>query len=575
MKVLKVVAINCCFILNACTVFQVEEKSKAPVELPKVEKKAQAVDSKTAISPKVMFLLLTAELAGQRGQYGLALDGYLRAAAIANDLEVVKRASSIAVFLQDEKRLEEAVNYWLAIDENSLEARHLKAIAAIQAGKKTVAIEQINFILAKASNDFDVRMQVIIKSLRKPKAIKFAYEVFSELSKAHVDNESFYFAMAYIDYQGKRYKDAQANLTKTLAIKENWVKALLLQGQVYISQNKLALATESLKKAVVKTNNVKISEQISQLLINQKRFEEALDVLRRLQEKDPKNNAIKIQTALVLLQIDEVDKEAELLLLELIEAPAYKNQSSYYLGRMAASQKGAQSAINWFNAVGKGKYQYEAKVSVVLLLMKESDLTAALAKVREIKHENPKKINELALIESEVLSRNKEYQQAFDVLSNALLKDAENADILYARALMAEKMGNMKVLEEDLKYILEKRPNDATALNALGYTLVDKTNRYQEAKLYIERALAIKPNEAVFIDSYGWLFYKMGQYEIAKKHLEKAYSMVPQAEIAGHLVEVLVALGKGDDAKKLLQDALEKNQKDKYLLELKKQLLNE
>lgn len=567
--------INCCFLLAACADFKLIEQSEAPVAVKEVEEKSQAVESKTAINPKVMFLLLTSELAGQRGEYRLALDGYLRAAAITNDLEVVKRASSIAVFLQDEKKLEEAVAYWLMIDANDLEARQLKAIAAIQAGKNSIAIEQINFVLANAPNDFNLRMQVIMKSLRKPKAVQVAYDVFSELSLQHPANESFYFVRAYVDYQAKRFSQAQKNIDQALAIKEDWVKALLLQGQIFISQNKLALATESLQQAVAKKENTKISEQIVQLLINQTRFEEALKILKDLQEKAPSDNAIKMRISLVLLQINKVHEDAEVLLLELVESPAYKNQASYYLGRIAASKRQNQTAINWFNSVGEGKYQYEAKVSVVLLLMKTPDLAEALTHVRIIKSQHPNKLSELTLIESEVLSRGKDYQQAYDVLSGALLKDAENSDILYARALIAEKLGNMKALEEDLKYILEKKPNDATALNALGYTLVDKTTRYQEARLYIERALAVKPNEAVFIDSYGWLFYKMGDYVAARKYLEKAYAMVPQAEIAGHLVEVYVALNEVELAKDLLSEALKMNKNDEYLLLLKKQLLKD
>ena len=141
MKILKFIVINCCFILTACADFQVKEEGDISVEVKEIKKDITTVEKKTAINPKVMFLLLTAELAGQRGQYGLALDGYLRAAAIANDLEVVKRASSIAVFLQDEKKLEQAVGYWLAIDENDLEARQLKAVAAIQAGKNVIAMQ--------------------------------------------------------------------------------------------------------------------------------------------------------------------------------------------------------------------------------------------------------------------------------------------------------------------------------------------------------------------------------------------------------------------------------------------------
>jgi len=567
-------ALSSFFILAACAELGLKPQKEAPIEVKKVKESVE-LEKQTAISPKVMFLLLTAEVAGQRGQYGIALDGYLRAAAIEKDIDVIKRSASIAVFLQDEKKLDEAVGYWLEIDENNLEARHLKAVASIQGGKNAVAIEQINFILDKAPQDFDVRMQMIIKNLRKQESLRVAYDVFAALNKQHPANETLYFILAYLDYQAKQYLPAQQKLKQALEIRSNWVKALLLQGQVYIGQNKLELATESLQQAVAEEENDKISEQIAQLLINQNRFKEALDVLEDLSDKNPENNAIKIQLALVLLQLDRRSSEAEKILLELVEVAEYKDQCFYYLGRIAASKKENKNALNWFDGVGEGKYRYEAKISMVLLLMKENSLDDALLRVEQVKQAYPAKINELALIESEVLSRKKQYQQAFDVLSSALLKSPENSDILYARALIAEKLGDIKTVEDDLKYILEKRPNDATALNALGYTLADKTDRYEEAKGYIEKALAIKPNEAVFIDSYGWMFFKIGRIEEAKKHLEKAYALQPQAEIAGHLVEVLSALSLHKEAKELLIKALELNGDDEYLLSLKQRLLNE
>jgi len=574
LKVLKIILVSWCFMLAACAELELKEPVEPLVKLEQVEEKPP-VESKTAISPKIMFLLLTAELAGQRGEYKLALDGYLRASAEIKDIDIIKRAASIAVFLQDEKKLDEAVEYWLAIEPSNLEARHLKAIAAIQSANNAIAIEQINFILAQESKDFDVRMQAIIKNLRKPGSIKVAYEVFTELNQQHPNEASFSFVLAYINYQSKKYVPAQNNLKQALEIKGGWVKALLLQGQVYISQNKLALATESLQKAVAEKENSKISEQIARLLINQKRFEEALDILNALHAKELNNNAIKIQLALVLLQMDKGSDEAEQLLLALVGEFKYRDQAAYYLGRIAASKRKNKSAVKWFDAVGEGKYKYEASVSSILLLMKDSELAKGLLKVREVKLAYPKKVSELSLIESEILSRDKEYQQAFDVLSSVLVSDSDNTDILYARALMAEKLGDIAVLEDDLKYILEKRPNDATALNALGYTLVDKTTRYDEAKLYIERALAIKPNEAVFIDSYGWLFFKMGDFSEARKYLSKAYQMEPQAEIAGHLVEVFMALNLDNEAKDLLEKALKNNANDSYLLKLKKQLLND
>jgi len=574
LKVIKIIALNSFFMLAACAGLEMKPEKEAAVDVKKAKESIE-LEKQTAISPKVMFLLLTAEVAGQRGQYGIALDGYLRAAAIEKDIDVIKRSASIAVFLQDEKKLDEAVGYWLEIDENDLEARHLKAVAAIQGGRNVVAIEQINFILDKAPQDFDVRMQIIVKNLRKQESFRVAYDVFTTLSAQHPANESFYFILAYLDYQAKQYLPAQQKLKQALEIKSHWVKALLLQGQVYIGQNKLELATESLQQAVAEEENAKISEQIAQLLINQNRFNEALDVLDELSDKNPGNNAIKMQQALVMLQLDSGSDGAEKILLELVEVAKYRDQCLYYLGRIAVSKKQHQSALNWFDAVAEGKYKYEANVSVVLVLMKENRLNEALLRVEQVKQAYPQKADKLVLIESEVLSRKKQYQQAFDVLSSALLKSPENSDILYARALMAEKTGDIKTLEDDLKYILEKRPNDATALNALGYTLVDKTQRYEEARGYIEKALAIKPNEAVFIDSYGWLFFKMGRFEEAKKQLEKAYALQPQAEIAGHLVEVLSALNQHKGAKELLMKALKLNADDDYLLALKQQLLNE
>jgi len=574
LKVIKIIALNSFFMLAACAGLEVEPQKEAPIDVKKVSE-SDELEKQTAISPKVMFLLLTAEVAGQRGQYGIALDGYLRAAAIEKDIDVIKRSASIAVFLRDEKKLDKAVGYWLEIDENDLEARYLKAVAAIQGGREAVAIEQVNFILDKAPQDFDVRMQIIVKNLHKREDFRVAYDVFTALNTQHPANETFYFILAYLDYQSKQYLPAQQKLKQALEIKNRWVKALLLQGQVYIGQNKLELATESLQQAVAEEENAKISEQIAQLLINQNRFKEALNVLEDLSDKDPSNNATKMQQALVLLQLDRGSDKAEKILIDLVEIAEYRDQGLYYLGRIAASKKQYQSALNWFDAVGEGKYKYEANVSIVLVLMKDNQLNDALLRIEQVKQAYPQKADKLVLIESEVLSRKKQYQQAFDVLSSALLKSPDNSDIIYARALMAEKTGDIKTLEDDLKYILEKRPNDATALNALGYTLADKTERYEEARGYIEKALAIKPNEAVFIDSYGWLLFKMNRFEEAKKQLEKAYILQPQAEIAGHLVEVLSALNQHKEAKELLIKALKLNDNDEYLLSLKQKMLSE
>ena len=153
------------------------------------------------------------------------------------------------------------------------------------------------------------------------------------------------------------------------------------------------------------------------------------------------------------------------------------------------------------------------------------------------------------------------------------MEDAENTRILYARALLAEKLGKLQVLEDDLHYIIEKNPNDANALNALGYTLADKTQRYEEAKSYLDRAMALKPNEPIIMDSYGWLLFKLNRLDEARQYLQAAYDRQPQTEIAAHLVEVLWALQNKEQANAVLSKALAKDPEDKLLLDVKSRLL--
>jgi len=112
------------------------------------------------------------------------------------------------------------------------------------------------------------------------------------------------------------------------------------------------------------------------------------------------------------------------------------------------------------------------------------------------------------------------------------------------------------------------------ALNALGYSLADKTTRYAEAETYLLHALRIKPDEAVVLDSYGWLKYKMGNRQAALDYLQKAYDKQPENEIAAHLAEVLWVSGKKEEAKKLILKALEDAPDDSFLLNFKNKFLN-
>jgi Flp pilus assembly protein TadD len=126
----------------------------------------------------------------------------------------------------------------------------------------------------------------------------------------------------------------------------------------------------------------------------------------------------------------------------------------------------------------------------------------------------------------------------------------------------------------DLKKILTQNPDNAEALNALGYTLLGMPGRYAEAEKYLGHALRLQPNEAVIMDSYGWLQFKLGNASQALDFLQNAYSKQQENEIAAHLAEVLWALGRKDEAKKLFAKAFKESPQDEYLLDFKQRILN-
>ena len=119
--------------------------------------------------------------------------------------------------------------------------------------------------------------------------------------------------------------------------------------------------------------------------------------------------------------------------------------------------------------------------------------------------------------------------------------------------------------------MLQDDPDNANALNALGYTLAERGLRIQEARQYIERAYELKPNDPAIMDSMGWVQFKLGNYDKAEEYLRKALELMDDAEILGHLAELLWAQGNYDEARSLLREAIDRHPEDDYLQELIKQ----
>jgi tetratricopeptide (TPR) repeat protein len=175
------------------------------------------------------------------------------------------------------------------------------------------------------------------------------------------------------------------------------------------------------------------------------------------------------------------------------------------------------------------------------------------------------------LLEADLLSRRQRTADALAVYDKALANLPDDARLLYARALLAVDHGDVAGGERDLRRVLVLKPDDAEALNALGYTLADHSKgndaRQHEALELIQHALKLKPDEAAIIDSMGWVRYRLGELDASLENLRRAYAKQPDPDIAAHLGEVLWARGQHDEARRVWDEGRKKDARNKALLE--------
>jgi tetratricopeptide (TPR) repeat protein len=278
----------------------------------------------------------------------------------------------------------------------------------------------------------------------------------------------------------------------------------------------------------------------------------------RILQKDASNHDARFGLALARLESGQTER-ARQDLLGLAEVERLQSQAQYYLGLIEMRERHFENALRWFEKIQSGSLAFDARVNAITTLIQMGRTDDARQRLEEARKLNPREALRLYLLEAEVLSKAKRYEQSFDLLTKAMEAMPGQVELIYARALMAEHLGRIEILEADLRGVLEKNPDDANALNALGYTLASQTERLEEAKRYIQRAMELKPEDPAILDSYGWLQYRLGEYEIALDYLQRAYKMMPDPEIGAHLGEVLWESGRQQDAKKIWRESLKKD----------------
>jgi tetratricopeptide (TPR) repeat protein len=243
----------------------------------------------------------------------------------------------------------------------------------------------------------------------------------------------------------------------------------------------------------------------------------------------------------------------------------------HLLGQLAELLDRKPEALGWYEKVpSDSEHAFPAQLRMAVLLDDTGKSKEALALVHDLQAraaDDGKQLGETYLLEAEMLNRHQEGEQALAVYERGLQALPDDTRLLYARALLNDDLDHVDAAVRDLRRVLELKPDDANAMNALGYTLADRTDKHAEALELIKKAMTLKPDEPAIMDSFGWVQYRLGHLDAAEAELRNAYEKQPDAEIAAHLGEVLWVSGQKDEARRIWEQGRKKDGKNKVLLE--------
>lgn len=520
----------------------------------------------------IMYKILAAEMAISRGQLQIALTNYIDVAQETQDVNVAHRATQVALSVADLATAYIPGKIWADKDISNLEAQITFVAILTRMGKLDEITPYLLRTMALDEIDSDRHFVMLYKQFPdesdKNNLVKALNQVASETPL-----NLPYVALADISLYENRVEEGLAYAQKALKMNAKDPKGIILYTQGLFQNNQNEEAVSFIEQKIAQNpDDIYIRQYYTQYLIDQNQLDKARIQMQGLVDMQALDTKQKLQLARLSMQAGWL-QEAETLLMDIRKDPEHADSAHYFLGRLYESQDIKDKAASWYSQVAAGPFHIIAHIRASTLYMDLKEYDQAMSVIEQARPENVSDLKRLILARVDVMMQSKEHEKGYQLLSEVLLSQPDDHDFLYSRAIVAEKLNKLDVVEQDLNTIIKQDPNHIDALNALGFILANRTDRYDEALAYINKALSLSPNNPSILDSLGWIQFKMGNHKEAVKTLRKALDLYPNPEIAAHLGEVLWTLNEREQAKAIWQDALENNPNDEQLLDTMERLI--
>jgi tetratricopeptide (TPR) repeat protein len=553
--------------ISACS--GLDQQGQAPAQGQAADEPATVVAEpeptpSRPIPADTLYDLLVAEMAGHQNNYELALQNYVYQAYETRDIQVTARAAHLAQYLGATEVAAQMAELWIELEPENSEPHFIYALALAEQGELDEAFAQMK--LSANYGGQAAYTAIAAQSLRFSQARQQVLLGAIESSLTEQPNDIELLMAKSIVQQSSDKEAALITARQARAAAPGESQPVVLEATLLQQMDRGEEAMELLRQSLTTHPDNRRMRLLYARLLTQSDLPAAREQFEILSQQAPDDADLVFSLGLINRELNQYD-DAERYFLQLLEMGQRESEAHYYLGLMAQETGQLEAAITHFKMVRPGQDFLPAMNQLAGIMLgqgKEAQLRRFYADQRR---HYPQVAPDLYILEAEILVENQQAESALQLLAEALARYPDATNLLYTRSLVVEKQGDLPRAEADLRRIIELEPDNASALNALGYILTNHTQRFEEATRLIEQALELSPNDPTVLDSMGWVKYRVGKLALALDYLQRAYDLYPDTEIAAHLGEVLWQLDQQQQAIAVWREGYARDPEHEVLIE--------
>ena len=518
-------------------------------------------------SAEVSAHILQAEMALQRKDYLEAATEYRKAAQLSNSVELARKATRLGFSygFNDEGLL--AGKRWVKLDPDSDEARAFLGQLYFRLDDLRNSRRQFERLVKADPEDPGKRLLSLISYLSDERVPERADELMRALAKPYKDSAMAHYAVAVLALQAGDPEYAKKRANRAMELDPSYIRPQLLFARALMFEGETDKAIEYLAHLIGDSPQPDPDARMELALMYMLtgRDDDALSQVNQiLLEQSGRVDALRLM-AIINFRAERLDAAWDDFE-DLLASGQYRMDALYYLGRIADYREQYERAVRLYQEVKFGSNTiFSQRRASALLAHQLDDEEGAFSLLDDFAEESPNNAVEVVALKAQLLISLDRYDEGLALYEKAITYRPDNENLILGRAELLLQVGRLDEAIAEYRAAVKRWPDSSMALNALGYTLADRTDRYEEAEKLIRKALAIYPQSPAIIDSLGWVLYKLGQHEAGLAELRRAYDSLDDAEVASHMVEVLAELLRRDEALELLESA-EKLDPDSELL---------